>query len=179
MEWGLTFDQVYAPALHECLHRARIVSSLPLQLPERVFLLKIWVLPVLGWTSKAYFPSDSVVRQAKMVYRVALRLYSWGLYFLALSQAPNKGGFALIPPDVFWAAYPYIRVVSNPEWFSQPVVEYFNVWAMSKHRNLTCLVFDRCAAVLHVCSLPCPHCTSACACLLVFALLWDSVFLGS
>ena len=61
-EWGLTLDQVFAPALHECLRRARIVSSLPLQLPERIFLLKVWILPVLGWTAM------------KMVYRTALRV---------------------------------------------------------------------------------------------------------
>ena len=29
-ECGITLDQVYAPALHECLRRVRIVSSLPL-----------------------------------------------------------------------------------------------------------------------------------------------------
>ena len=52
-EWGLMLDQVFALALHECLRRVHIVSSLPVQLPRRIFLLKVWMLPVVGWTAKA------------------------------------------------------------------------------------------------------------------------------
>ena len=75
-DWGLTLDQAFAPVLHECLRRARIVSSSSLQLPGRIFVLKIRILPVLGWSAKAYCPSESVIRQVKMIYRVALRLHS-------------------------------------------------------------------------------------------------------
>ena len=75
----------------ECLHGARIVSLLPLQLLEHIDMLKIWIPLVLGWTAEAYFPSESVVRQ--MIYRVALKLHSLGLFFPTLSQVPERGVF--------------------------------------------------------------------------------------
>ena len=36
---------------------------------------------VLGWTAKAYFATDFVIRHVKMVYRIALYLHGWGRTF--------------------------------------------------------------------------------------------------
>ena len=82
------------------------------------FLLKVWILPVLGLTAKAYRPRELVTRHVKMIYRVSLRLNSLRLYFPVLSQCVERGSFALLPADTFlWphAAYPYVPAVLCPD----------------------------------------------------------------
>ena len=51
---GLTIDKAFA--LQAPFRRAGVVATLELTLLERVLLLKIWILPVMVWTAKAYPP---------------------------------------------------------------------------------------------------------------------------
>ena len=79
--------------------------------------------------------SDTLTVPAKH----ALRLNSWGLYFPALSQSVDRGGFALLPPEVFlWhqAAYPYVRAVSHLESFDASVMNEFRRWACKLGHSL-------------------------------------------
>ena len=69
---GLTIDQAFSLAIQESFRGARIASTLPLTLVERAMLLKIWILPVMAWTAKAYYPPHSVTRELALVYKLAL-----------------------------------------------------------------------------------------------------------
>ena len=107
---------------HQPCRSVCVVSASPLQIAERIFLLKIWILPVLVRLAKGYFPTDSVIRQVKLVYRAVLRLHNWGLFFPIMSNSPSR--FGLAPPDVFlWHpfAHPYVKAVVQPDTFTASV----------------------------------------------------------
>ena len=103
-DWGITVDQAFAQAQHECLCRAQIVLCLPLQLNmispplclplqliERLFPLEIWILPVLVPCEGILPEKIRAFDKFKSIYGVALCLHSWGLYFLILSKPPCLG----------------------------------------------------------------------------------------
>ena len=54
---GLTIDQAFSLAIQESFRRAHIASTLSLTLIQRALLLKIWILPVMAWTAKPYYPT--------------------------------------------------------------------------------------------------------------------------
>ena len=85
-----------------------------------------------SWLAKAYAPTDSLIHEVKRIYRVALRLHSWGLYVRILSKPPAQGGFGFAPPDVFlWhqVAHPCIKVVVQPKMYADSVMQNFGFWA--------------------------------------------------
>ena len=72
-------DTWYEPALRKALGRAFAIQSWALSFPERVMLLKLWILPLLVFPARVVFPTDSIISTLKIVYNVALRLTSWDL----------------------------------------------------------------------------------------------------
>ena len=81
------------------LKRAHFLRSLPLGLNERVLILKIWNLPLLNFTARAYYPSGSVVAQLRDIYWIALKLNSWFVTLPILSKKPGEGGYNVLHPE--------------------------------------------------------------------------------
>ena len=75
----VTTAQAFAKALGEARRRASQLSLFPLTLLERVQLLKVWILPVLLLTARAYHASEQEERSLKTVYNTALGFDSWGV----------------------------------------------------------------------------------------------------
>ena len=129
---GLTIEQAFSLAIQESFRRARIASTLSLTLIERALLLKIWILPVMAWTAKAYYPPHLVTRQLALVYKLALRESDRGLTFPILSQPHDRGGGTAPPPPpaFLWhqAAYPFVQLIKHPEHFLPSVREHFKSW---------------------------------------------------
>ena len=65
-----------------------------LTLRERVFLLKLWILPVLVSPSRVIYPGKQVVHSLKVIYNIALGLNTWGLTreILALPEQEGRMG---------------------------------------------------------------------------------------
>ena len=94
-------DEAFAPHLSRALARAQFAATLPLTLSKRVHLLQEWILPLMIYPARAYFPTEDVCTKLANVYRVTLRLSSWGLT-LPILQLPLKLGGALLPkPSLF------------------------------------------------------------------------------
>ena len=130
--WGLTIEQAFAPALQEAFRRARVVSTLQLWMDERAFMLTSWILPVVAWTSKAYYAPISVIRQLKPVYHVTMGTNSWSITLLILSRPRTQGGLALPEPELFLmhqAAAPFFSLLGEPHKYPDKAVETFYAWA--------------------------------------------------
>ena len=94
-------DTLYEPALQKALGRAFAMQSWALSFPERVMLLKLWILPLLVFLARVVFPTDNVINTLKIVYNVALRLTSWDLTHNILALPRNEGGYPLPQPKTF------------------------------------------------------------------------------
>ena len=130
--WGLTIEQAFAPALQEAFRRARVVSTLQLSMNECAFMLTSWILPVVAWVSKAYYPPVSVIRQLKLVYHVTMGTNSWVITLPILSRPRTQGGLALPEPKLFLmhqAAAPFVSLLGEPYKFPDKAVETFYAWA--------------------------------------------------
>ena len=77
------------------------MRTLPLTHQERVALFQEWVLPLLIFPARAYFPTDAVISQVSAVYKTALCLTSWGLTLPILELRPGLGGDTLPRPSKF------------------------------------------------------------------------------
>ena len=97
----VTPDEAFAPHLSRALARAQFAATLPLTMPERVHLLQEWILPLMIYPARAYFPTEDVCTKLANVYRVALRLGSWGLTLPILQLPPKLGGALLPKPSLF------------------------------------------------------------------------------
>ena len=53
------------------------------------------------YPARAYFPTEDVCTKLANVYRVALRLSSWGLTLPILQLRPKMGGALLPKPSLF------------------------------------------------------------------------------
>ena len=73
-----------------------------LTLKERVFLLKMWILPVLVYPARVIFPVKKVVDSLKTIYNIALGLNSWGLTQDILALPESQGGLSLVQPHYFF-----------------------------------------------------------------------------
>ena len=72
-----------------------------LSLPQRVALLKLWVLPLFFfWCMwpKLFFQLDEVVDLLTFIYKTTLNLNSWGIAPDILAHSPEVGGYSLPPP---------------------------------------------------------------------------------
>ena len=64
----ITTEQAFAECLAIALKRAQFLRKIPLGLNERVPILKIWILPLLNFTARAYQPNDSVISQLRNIH---------------------------------------------------------------------------------------------------------------
>ena len=88
-------------ALNKALGRAYSMRSWELSLPERVELLKLWILLLLVHPARKVFADDNVVSTLTLIYHVSLRLNSWGITQPILSLPKQQGGYALPAPKEF------------------------------------------------------------------------------
>ena len=103
-----------------------------LSLPERVNLLKLWILPLLVYPARVVFPSSAVVSTLATIYQVALNLNSWGLTLDILAHPPTKGGYSLAPPQTFlyWQhSTPFVNYANNSLSMPQQLVSSFQAFA--------------------------------------------------
>ena len=54
------------------------MPSWALSLPERIKLLKLWVIPLMH-TARAVYPHENVCSTLQLIYRVALKMGSWAV----------------------------------------------------------------------------------------------------
>ena len=52
-------EEAYAPTIARAMQRAEFMRTLPLTHQERVALFQEWVLPLLIFPARAYFPTDA------------------------------------------------------------------------------------------------------------------------
>ena len=103
----------------------QLLRKLPLGLNERVLILKIWFLPLLNFTARAYQPNDLVISQLCKIYRVGLKLSSWSVTLPILSQPPGKG-YNLLQPEAYlhWQfAHMFVSFIRQPHKLSADIVQ--------------------------------------------------------
>ena len=124
--WGFTQGQVFARALQEAFHRAKIVPRLRLSFDERVFMLCSWIFPVVSWVAQVFNAPEVVVRQLKLIYHLILGTKSWSLTLPILAKPHSEGGQALLGPEIFLmhqAAAPYVSMLREPHKFPVKAVD--------------------------------------------------------
>ena len=128
----VTPDEAFAPHLSRALARAQFAATLPLTMPERVHLLQEWILPLMIYPARAYFPTEDVCTKLANVYQVALRLSSWGLTLPILQLPPKLGGALLPKPSLFllWQhATHFVMSRHDTSKLSPISAQHFNGWA--------------------------------------------------
>ena len=73
----VTAEESFSHALQKATGRAFAMQTWALSLPERIQLLKLWILPLLVYPARAVFPSAAVVSTLTTIYHIALNLNSW------------------------------------------------------------------------------------------------------
>ena len=96
------------------LNKAGSVTALE----QRSELLKLWILPLLvhPTSARAVYPDDNVCFTLQLVYRVALKMGSWGVTQPILSLPKEQGGYGLASPKAFlhWQfSMLFVRFLSN------------------------------------------------------------------
>ena len=128
---NVTPDSAFAFPLGEAQRRAGSIASYGLSLKERILLLKMWILPCVLLTARAYFPTDITVRALKQVYHTALGVDSWGVTLDNLAQPRELGGFLLPTPKVWLHAQfglPFHKLLQTPDVFTKKLVLGFYSW---------------------------------------------------
>ena len=91
-----------------------------LSLPERVMLLKLWILPLVIYPARVIFPTQPVVPALRTIYTMALKNNSWGITPNIVPLAGEKGGFSLAQPRtiLYWQhATPFVQCAKSPGTF--------------------------------------------------------------
>ena len=65
-------EKAYAPLLARAQARASYAASLRLTLPECIALLQDWILPLLIYPARSYFPTEEVCSKLVDIYRTTL-----------------------------------------------------------------------------------------------------------
>ena len=68
---------------------------------KRIALLQEWILPLLLYPARSYFPIEEVRSKLAGIYRTALRVSSCGLTLPILAQPPREGGYHLPQPRAY------------------------------------------------------------------------------
>ena len=90
--------------LSEAYRRARIAATIVLSIPEKITLLKTWILPTLLMMARAYVADRSVVSALNTVYNILFCCDSWGIKTHKLSQRRDQGGYSVPIPQTWLAA---------------------------------------------------------------------------
>ena len=125
-------EEAFAPALQKALGRAPSMQHWNLTLKERVFLLKMWILPVLVYPARVIFPVKKVVDSLKTIYNIALGLNSWGLTQDILALPESQGGLSLAQPHYFlWWHHSalFVNYTLRPAEIPPTVFAQFEAWA--------------------------------------------------
>ena len=85
----------FATSMAEAQRRANIASTLGLSLQERVQILKVWILPVVLLTARAYCPDPVVISSLTTVFNTALGFDSWGITIHQVAKMKTEGGHEL------------------------------------------------------------------------------------
>ena len=136
----ITTEQAFAECVANALKRAHFLRKLPLGLNERVLILKIWVLPLLNFTARAYEPNDLVFSQLRNIYWVGLKPTSWSVTLPMQSQPPGKGGYNLLQPEAYlhWQfAHMFVSFIRQPHKLSADIMQPMTKW--SKRIGLVCI----------------------------------------
>ena len=108
------------------------MRKLPLGLNERVLILKIWIVPLLNFTARAYQPNDPVIFHLRNIYWVGLKLTSWSVTLPILSQPPGKGGYNLLQPQAYLHcqfAHMFVSFIRQPHKLSADIVQPMTNWS--------------------------------------------------
>ena len=73
-----TPQEAYAPAIQKAMGWALSMHHWRLTLRERVFVLKMWILPVLVLRAPVTYRVKQVVDSLKLISKTAVGLSSWG-----------------------------------------------------------------------------------------------------
>ena len=107
-------------------------NNLPLTQDEGVALFEEWVLPLFIFPARGYFPTNQVVAKLSVIYKVALRLNSWGLTLPIMAMPPTLGGNRLPEPPTFllWQhATPFVLSKVEPQGVLALSRRHFETWA--------------------------------------------------
>ena len=66
----MSVKEAFVSPLREAYHRAQIAATIALSIPEKITLLKTWILPTLPLPVCAYVADKSVVCALNNVYNV-------------------------------------------------------------------------------------------------------------
>ena len=125
-------EEAYAPHLARAIVLAQFAAILPLTLPERAQVLQEWILPLLIYPARAYFPTEEVHNKLAHIYRIALRVSSWGLTLPIWQQPPKLGGPSLPKPSVYLLsqhATHFVTSRAEPATLSPISARHFEGWA--------------------------------------------------
>ena len=106
-----------------------------LTLRERVFLLKLWILPALVYPSRVIYPVKQVVDSLKVIYHIALGLSTWGLTHEALALPEQEGGMGLAMPRDFLLWHHsalFVQGTVQPHTVPPRIREDFDRWSMPR-----------------------------------------------
>ena len=96
--------EAFVGPLREAYRRARIAATIALSIPEKITLLKTWILPTLLLTARAYVAHRSVVSALNTVYNILFSFDSRGITTHQLSQHRDQGGYSVPMPQTWLAA---------------------------------------------------------------------------
>ena len=110
------------------------MQSQAVSFPERVMLLKLWILPLLVFPARVVFPTDSDIGTLKIVHNLAPRLTSWDLTHDILALPSCNGGYSLPQPKTFlyWQhSTIFLHYVKDPALFPTSVATSFKCFAQT------------------------------------------------
>ena len=100
----VSVKEAFVGPMREAYRRARIAATIALSTPEKITLLKTWILPTLLLTARAYVADRSVVSALNNVYNILFSFDSWGITTHQISQHRDRGGYSVPMPQTWLAA---------------------------------------------------------------------------
>ena len=90
----ISVKEAFLGPLQEAFRRARVASIPRLTIADKVQFLKVWVLPTLLLTARAYVADWSIISAARQVYHVFFGFDSWGSPPTSYRIAEKMGGMS-------------------------------------------------------------------------------------
>ena len=100
----VSVKEAFVGPLGKGYRRPRIAATIALSVPEKITLLKTWLLPTLLLTARAYVADRSVVSALNIVYNTLLCFDSRGITTHQLSQHKDQRGYSVPMPQTWLAA---------------------------------------------------------------------------
>ena len=93
----VSVKEAFVGPLREVYRRAHIAATIALSIPEKITLLKTWILPTLLLTARAYAADRSVVSALNTVYNILFSFDGRGFTTHQISQHRDRGGGTQYP----------------------------------------------------------------------------------